>query len=173
MRRPAPRTVALPSGERVVLRAVEPADALLVVEFVAGLSPTTRYRRAFTPFRSLPPEVIRRLVEVDFERDMALIAVQRGADGREAMMGASRYVRDLEGDGAEFALTVADRWHRQGLGSRLMQALIEEARARGVDCLHGLVLRSNRPMVALARRLGFKVSAVRGDATTVEAVKEI
>jgi acetyltransferase len=95
--RPVARGIDLPKGERVTLRAMEPSDASRVVAFIAALSPTSGYRRALRPLRNVPPTVIDRLTRVDFDRDVAFIALHRGDDGRDEMVGGARYVRDTEG----------------------------------------------------------------------------
>jgi len=85
--------------------------------------------------------------------------------GGETLIGVARYVRDKNDDSAEFALVVADSWQGRGIGRRLLAKLIEAARRRGpatcwsrrrgVKRLYGDILAINRPMLELARRLGF------------------
>ena len=75
--------------------------------------------------------------------------------GPEVMMGVSRLVTTPDRQSAEFAIIVADAWHGKGLGSKLMQRLIEVARDMGVKRLRGDVLVGNHPMLALMQKLGF------------------
>jgi acetyltransferase len=74
----------------------------------------------------------------------------------------ARYVTNPDRRSCEFAIVVADAWHRKGIGHRLMQRLIEIARARGLDAMEGEVLAQNTEMLALAAALGFRVSGVAG-----------
>jgi acetyltransferase len=86
---------------------------------------------------------------------MALAATAM-LDG-ETLLGVARYVRDKDNQAAEFALVVADSWHGRGIGTRLMAKLIDAARRRGVKRLYGEILATNRPMLELARKLGFSL----------------
>jgi acetyltransferase len=71
------------------------------------------------------------------------------------VVGEARYVRD--GDGAEFALAVADGWRRRGVGKRLLEALIASARRDGLRRLDGEVLASNEAMLGFIEQAGFQV----------------
>jgi acetyltransferase len=77
---------------------------------------------------------------------------------RETLLGVARYVQNKDNQSAEFAIVVADSWHGRGIGSRLLAKLIEAARKRGLTLLYGDILAMNRPMLALATKLGFKLS---------------
>jgi acetyltransferase len=171
--RPAARDVTLADGSAVTFRAIEAGDAKREVAFIAGLSPRSGYNRAFRPLKYVAPEDIVKLTQVDFERDMAIVAVHRRTDGEEEIVGVGRYVRDDDPACAEFALTVADRCHRLGLGGLLLRALFDTARAHGIRRLHGLILRANASMLALAREEGFRLAPMRGDATVVNATKDL
>ena len=77
--------------------------------------------------------------------------------GGETLIGVARYVRNRADAAAEFALVVADSWQGRGIGRRLLAKLIEAARRRGVKRLYGEILAINRPMLELARKLGFSL----------------
>ena len=109
-------------------------------------------------------------MSVDYSRDMALAATAM-LDG-ETLLGVARYVRDKDNQAAEFALVVADSWQGRGIGSRLLAKLIEAARRRGVKRLYGDILAMNRPMLALATKLGFKLGR-HEDATITRALLDL
>jgi len=96
-------------------------------------------------------------VEADPRKHVALVALHEGE-----VVGEARYVRD--GDGAEFALAVADGWRRRGVGNRLLAALIVSARRDGLRRLDGEVLASNEAMLGFIERAGFRVRAHPEDA---------
>ena len=104
---------------------------------------------------------------MDFSRDMALAAATM-LDG-ETLLGVARYVRDRSGDAAEFAIVIADAWQGRGIGRRLLAKLIEAAGRRGVKRLYGDILATNRPMLELARKLGFELGR-HEDATITRAL---
>jgi acetyltransferase len=140
----------------VTLRPLRPHDRDIEHAFVSGLSPETRSNRLLGGAIAITPEYIERLVSVDFSRDMALAATAMLE--RETLLGVARYVQNKDNQSAEFAIVVADSWHGRGIGSRLLAKLIEAARKRGLTLLYGDILAMNRPMLALATKLGFKLS---------------
>jgi acetyltransferase len=87
-----------------------------------------------------------------------LVAVADEGAG-EIIVGGARYVRGADGDTCEFAVTISDGWRGLGLASSMLRALIRDARARGLKHMEGYVLAVNRPMLDLARGLGFEVGA--------------
>jgi acetyltransferase len=150
----------------VTLRPLRPEDRDIEHAFVSGLSPETRQNRLLGGAIAITREYIERLVSVDYSRDMALAATAM-LDG-EALIGVARYVLDTNNESAEFAIVVADAWHGRGIGRRLLAKLIDVARRRGLKRLYGDILATNRPMLELARKLGFKLGR-HEDATLTRA----
>ena len=155
--------LSLEDGTPVTIRPIRPSDLDLVRDFDAGLSPATRQER-WHAGRNLTPEELRRLTEIDHEREEALIAVAHTSSG-DREIGVARYVRDRAGDGCEFALVVADDLQRCGLGERLLRGLLRMAAARGIAVVSGVTSATNARMVALARKLGFRAARDPRDAT--------
>jgi len=151
----APVKVALRDGRSVTIRAIRADDAEGMQAAMRRLSDEARYTRFMAPLKALSPSMLERAVHPVASRDLALVAVAgEGAD--EIIVGGARTIG--AGDGScEFAVTITDGWQGAGLASKLMRALIEDARARGLERMEGYVLASNRPMLELARRLGFSV----------------
>lgn len=159
----------LADGTQIMLRPIHPGDDALEQAFICGLSRESRYNRLFSS-RALTPEEIRRLTRIDYDREMAFVAV--GGHGAQArLLGVARYHKDADAAGAEFALVVADAWQRKGVGSLLLQLLLRHARTAGIARLHGITLASNQPMQVLARKLGFVQRADALDASVRELEK--
>ena len=161
----------LPDGTAVVIRPIHPDDDALECSFINGLSSETRYNRLLSG-RRLTPDEIRRLTRIDYEREMAFIAVI--ANGRHAIaIGVARYVKDVAGRGAEFAIVVADAWQRKGVGTLLLGMLLAHATATGIEGLHGIRLATNQAMHKLARKLGFENIIDPQDATVRRVAKAL
>lgn len=160
--RPAARLERV-DGTPVTIRPIRPDDAGRELSFLEGLSRETRYQRLLSARRLLPGE-LRRLVHVDFGRDMALVATVT-IDGVEVQTGVARYVRLDDPRRAEFGIVVADAWQGRGLGERLLRALIDAAGGHELERLVGIALTENRRMLGLARRLGARLRLEPGDAT--------
>jgi len=159
----------LRDGSRVTLRPIRPEDAELEREFVEALSPQARYFRFFYQLNELSPTMLARFTQVDYDREMALVAVADVGHphGHPSFVAVARYIADPDGHGAEFAIVVADGWQKRGLGHLLMTRLIASARRRGFARMSGVVLRENVGMLALARAEGFEA---RDDADAPEQV---
>jgi len=147
-------SLRLPSGAVLKLRPIRPEDADLERAFVASMSEQSRYRRFMQHLPALTPQMLARFTQVDYDRELALIALD-GAPPAEAIAAVARYVANPDHESAEFAIAVADAWHGRGLGRAMMRELIACAKKRGFRRLVGIVLASNEPMLALCRKLGF------------------
>lgn len=146
-------------GTAVTIRPIRPSDLTLEQNFIDGLSQHTAYQRLLSA-RRLSPEEVRRFMEIDVEREFALIATIV-VGGAEREIGVARYAREGASDAAEFAIVLSDDWQHRGLGRQLLARLIDAAKERGVRRLFGTSLSVNTAMIALAQSLGFTVGADR------------
>ena len=161
---PNPETWSAPDGTPVTIRPIRAADFALEREFVDKLSSETGYQRLMST-RHLSADEITHFTDIDYEREMALIATV-AADGRERQIGVARYVREKDAPmQAEFAIVLADEWQGRGLGAKLLSSLLAVARREGVQRIVGIALSTNGGMLALARRLGFRLAPDPSSAT--------
>jgi len=138
---------------------------------VHGLSAESRYYRFVSSMTELPPAMLSRLTLIDYDREMALVAIHRtrqlNAEGEmvetERIVGVSRYITNPDKASCEFSLVVADDFNGKGLGSRLMLSIMEEARDKGLDEIEGLVLANNPGMLKLMRGLSFTIKPFPDD----------
>lgn len=149
-------------GTNVTVRPIRPEDAEIEQNFVRNLSQEAKYFRFMQTLRELTPQMLVRFTQIDYDREMALIAVI-WKDGQEVELGVARYAMNPDGRTCEFALVVADEWQRRGIGSRLMTSLMEAARHRGFETMEGEVLSDNTSMLMLVRNLGFSVQTSPDD----------
>ncbi len=156
--------LALVDGSSVPLRPMRPEDAGLESRFFARLSERSRFMRFRNQLPELPPKMLERFTQLDYDRELALVAVDP-ADGEFIAVG--RYAPNADGRTAEFALRVADAWQRRGVGRALLARLCECARAAGYEALYGHILRANRDMMDLASRMGFERDSGGGEDVTV------
>ena len=156
----------------LTVRALQPEHADLEVRFGLALSQQSRYERFLGGGVKLTPELLARLVNVDFSRDAALIATVAFGDS-ETPVGVGRYARTAGDDTAEVAVTIADAWQGCGLGRLLLERVVDAARRNGVRRLIGDVLAANARMLALARRFDFRVEPHPEGATLRRIVKDL
>jgi acetyltransferase len=147
--------VVLRNGTLVHVRPIRPEDAPLEQAFVHDLSEESRYYRFFYRLNELTLAMLARFTQVDYDRELALVALIDVATN-PAFAGVARYIANPDHGSAEFAV-VADAWQRRGVARVLMRGLIVCAKRRGFERLNGTVLRANEPMLAFVRTLGFTV----------------
>lgn len=157
------RSLRLRDGTRIRVRPIRADDRAIEQEFVRNLSADSKYFRFMSVLGELPEAMLVRFTRIDYDREMALIALAC-ENGREVEIGVARYVIDDTGSGCEFALVIADAWQHRGLGTILMLDLIAAARRRGLTSMQGMVLATNTAMLGLAHALGFSVRTDAGDA---------
>ena len=153
----------LRGGGSCVVRAVHPDDAQMLQQLVRQLSPESRFFRFASNAHELPPSMLARFTLIDYDREMALVAVVKdrsaAAGGAivetERIVGVSRYITNPDQSSCEFALLVADDFKGKGLGSRLMESIMDVARDKGLSEIEGLVLAKNSDMLDLMKNLGF------------------
>ena len=152
----------LPDGRAATLRPIAPDDFDMESAFLDGLSMEAGYNRLFST-RHPSPEEIRRWTTIDPAREVAFVVTAPDAQGSETMLAVGRAVHDDDGPDAEFALLVGDGARRQGIGSRLLAALVDASRSRSVHTLYGTTLSTNVGMLGLGHRMGFAARRDVGD----------
>lgn len=148
-----------------VLRPVQPVDALSYDAFWKKVDPDDIRRRFLAPRARFTQQDSLRLTQLDYDREMAFVAI--APDG--SLAGVSRIAADPDHRTAEYALLVRSDMQGRGLGSGLMQILIDYARADGIERLDGIVLAENSGMLRLIRRLGFVYKTSPEDPALVDS----
>jgi len=148
-------------GVRIFVRPVRPEDAPLFEELFKVLSPTSVYFRFFRPMKALPHSLLVRFTQVDYDREIALVALDEDSV-EERMLGVARVISGADKDEAEFAILVGDPWQGKGIGAALLRKCLQIAKERGIKHVFGIVLPENTQMLALGKKLGFKISRSGG-----------
>jgi acetyltransferase len=154
----------LRDGTRVAVRPIRPEDAEYEQRFFDALSERSRYQRFLNQIAHLPPNMVARFTQLDYDRELALVVL---APGGSEFIGVGRYAPNADGETAEFALTVADAWQGHGVGRALLERLCVCAREAGYSILYGHILNANQDMLSLAERLGFVQSSRDSEVVTV------
>ena len=159
-------TEKLRNGETVTIRPLCKDDIELERAFISSLSAESRHFRFLGGVGEPSQKMLEQLTDVDHDQREAFIAII-AQDGTEVEIGASRYVLDSDGKAAECAVVVADDWQKQGLGTLLLNRLIETARARSLDTLYSVESATNTRLAQVAKEMGWKVHTDPGDPTQV------
>ncbi|WP_300455449.1 bifunctional acetate--CoA ligase family protein/GNAT family N-acetyltransferase [Accumulibacter sp.] len=145
-------------GRRLLIRPIRPEDESTLGELLNSLEPEDSRMRFFDSMRNLPRARLARFTQIDYDREMALVAVERGPDGGESALGEVRAVAQPGSTFADFAIVVASAIKGKGLGRLLLQCIIDYCRDRGLRELRGETLDGNLRMQGLANSLGFQLT---------------
>ncbi len=157
----------LTDGRLLTIRPIRPEDAEAERTFVRELSPQAKRFRFMGAINELSPEMLARFTQIDYRTEMALVAIV-GKAARAEQIGVARYVINPDRQSCEFAIVVSEKVQHQGIGTRLMKALMDAARQHGLIEIEGTVLKENEPMLQLMEELGFSIEAVPEDPEVFE-----
>ncbi len=149
-------------GKNILIRPIRPEDAKIEQDFIRQLSPQSKYFRFMQALHELTPQMLVRFTQIDYDREMALIGVDQKND-EEMEVGVVRYVINPDGKSCEFAIVISDEWHHKGLAFQLMNYIMDIARDRNLVVMEGEVMSSNKEMLRLASKLGFKATTSPDD----------
>ena len=155
-------TTSLGSGTTVVIRPIQPADEPRVAAFHEALSDRSVNYRYFHPmaldFRTSHDRLIH-ICSDEGGKEMVLVAETRlPADGEPIILGIGRLSKSSEGKEAELALLVADAWQNQGLGTQLLDHLLQWAHDAGIERVLALIMTENLEMLRLVEKFGFALT---------------
>ena len=147
----------LKDDTELLIRPIRPEDAPLFLDLFNALSPQSVYFRFFSAMRSIRPDMLARFTQIDYDREMALVALHPLPDAEPRMLGVARVIVERNGRDAEFSVLVRDAWQGRGVGAELLRRCLDVARQWRLAKVWGIVLPDNRNMIALGRKLGFDV----------------
>jgi acetyltransferase len=160
----------LKDGTDVILRPIRPEDEPRELEFIKGLSRETSRFRFFQIIKDLPHDALVRFCNIDYDREMAFVAETTETDSnrmpRRIEIGVSRLVLDPNMKRGEFAVVIADKYQAKGLGTKLVDMLIEVAREKNVEAIYGVIMSENMAMIRLCEKLGFTTRRDQDDVLT-------
>ena len=151
------RAFTATTGEHYLVRPIKPADIALYPDFLAATSPTDLRLRFHTPRSHFPEPLLKRFTQIDYEREMAFIALDVTTG---AMAGVARLATDPSHVAGEFGVLVRTDLKGRGLGSRLLSLLVDYARGEKLEAIQGFVLSENTSMLKLSREQGFVPSTL-------------
>jgi acetyltransferase len=156
-----------PEGTTFTIRPIRPEDEPLMVQFHGTLSEETVYARYFTYLKlsqRTAHERLTRICFIDYDREMALVAEHHDPQtGAAEIVGVGRLSKAHGRNEAEFAILVADRWQRHGLGGELLRRLVEVGRDDGLDRIYAEMLASNAGMRRASQVAGFSLRSMPED----------
>lgn len=129
----------------------------MIQEFVRHLSSQTKHTHFQENFKELTKEMLIKLTQIDYDREMVLIATVK-INEKEMIIGMARYAATPNTDECEAIVIVADEWHSKGLATQLMNRLIQIAKDKALKKMVATIPAVNADDLAFARSLGFVIS---------------
>ena len=147
----------LRNGRKTLIRPIKPEDEPAHNEFVSKVSKEDIRFRFFGSVRELPHSEMARMTQIDYDREMAFIAVAPSLeDGHIETLGVVRTGTDPNNDEAEYAILVRSDLKGQRLGWKLLNKMIDYCRSRGTRYFTGQILRENKTMIDMVKAMGFE-----------------
>ncbi|RUV55276.1 MULTISPECIES: bifunctional acetate--CoA ligase family protein/GNAT family N-acetyltransferase [unclassified Mesorhizobium] len=157
-------------GAHYHIRPIKPADIALYPQFLARISPDDLRLRFLSPRKNFSDQMLKRLTQLDYDRDMAFVALEASTG---ALAGVSRLSCDPDHTVAEYALLVRTDLQGHGLGWELLRQIVDYAKADGIGRIEGIMLNENTKMLAMCREFGFSVGHHPSEPGLAEATLEL
>ncbi len=145
------------NGEEVLLRPIKPEDEPLWLEMFQGFSEESIRYRFFQVIRDTPHEVRVRYCNIDYDREIAIVP-ELTRDGKRRILGVGRLSIEPDGKTGELAIIVTDEFQGLGLGTKLVDHVLDIAYEMGVEKVYSLMLTDNYRARSLMQRMGFELS---------------
>ncbi|RWL84371.1 MAG: bifunctional acyl-CoA synthetase/GNAT family N-acetyltransferase [Mesorhizobium sp.] len=137
------------------IRPIMPADVALYPAFLAKISPDDLRLRFLSLRKNFPDQMLKRLTQLDYDRDIAFVALEKGTG---ALAGIGRLSCDPDHRSGEYALLVRSDLQGHGLGWDLLKQVIDYAKAERIGRIEGTILNENRKMLTMCLEFGFSIA---------------
>ncbi|MEM4200710.1 MAG: GNAT family N-acetyltransferase [Nitrososphaerales archaeon] len=144
----------LRDGRTVILRPIKPEDEPLWLEMFQSFSEESIRYRFFQIIKDTPHEVRVRYCNIDYDREIAIVA-ELNEEERKRILGVVRVSLEPDRKKGEIAFIVADPWQGLGLGTKMVDYVIEIAKEMGVESLYAIMLPDNYQAMKLTKKMGF------------------
>jgi acetyltransferase len=151
---------SLKNGQDVLLRPIKPEDEPMWLEMFQSFSEESIRYRFFQMLKDTPHEVRVRYCNIDYDREIAIVAEQT-VEGKRKILGVARLSIEPSGKGGELAFVVGDRWQNMGLGTKMVDYVLEIAKEKGVEDVFSIMLPDNYRALSLTKKMGFDIEYLK------------
>ena len=147
---------SLKNGQEVLLRPIKPEDEPMWLEMFQSFSEESVRYRFFQILKDTPHEVRVRYCNIDYDREIAIVA-ELVENGRRKILGVTRLSIEPDGKSGEMAFIVTDYWQGLGLGTKMVDYVLDIAKEKGVENVFAIMLRDNYRALSLTKKMGFNL----------------
>lgn len=146
----------LRDGRTVLLRPIKPEDEPSWLEMFQNFSEKSLRNRFFNVIKDAPHEMRVRYCNIDYDREIAIV-VEITEDMRKKIVGVVRVPIEPNGKKGEIAFIVADPWQGLGLGSKMVDHVIEICKDKKLETIYAIMMNDNHNAINLVRKMGFNI----------------
>ena len=146
----------LKNGQEVLLRPIKPEDEPMWLEMFQSLSEESIRYRFFQMLKDTPHEVRVRYCNIDYDREIALVA-EMVENGKRKILGVARLSIESDETSGEMAFLVSDYWQGLGLGTKMVDYVLDIAKEKGIDKVNAIILQDNYRALSLTKKMGFNI----------------
>jgi acetyltransferase len=146
----------LKNGQDVLLRPIRPEDEPMWLEMFQSFSEESIRYRFFQMIRDTPHEVRVRYCNIDYDREMAIVA-EITTEGKRKILGVTRLIEEPGSKTGELAFIVGDKWQDLGLGTKMVDHVLDIAEEKGIEEVYAIMLTDNYRAISLTRKMGFSL----------------
>jgi acetyltransferase len=146
----------LRNGQKVLLRPIKPEDEPMWLEMFKSFSEESIRYRFFQLLKDTPHEVRVRYCNIDYDREIAIVA-ELNEEGHKKILGVGRLSIESDGKTGELAFIIGDQWQGQGLGSKIVDFVLEIAKEMHIETVYAIMLPDNRRALNLTKKMGFNL----------------
>ena len=163
--------VRMRDGRTVLLRSIKPEDEPLWLEMFQNFSEESVRYRFFHIIKDTPHEMRVRYCNIDYDKEIGIVA-ELEEEGRRQILGVVRLIIEADGKNGEIAFIVADPWQGLGLGSKMVDHMIEICKDRGLETIYALTLPNNYRAIRLLKKRGFTIQYINDEAKATLNLKD-
>jgi acetyltransferase len=149
----------LRDGRTVMLRPIKPEDEPLWLEMFQNFSEESIRYRFFQIIKDTPHEVRVRYCNIDYDREIAIVA-ELNENGHRRILGVVRVSLEPDRKSGEIAFIIADPWQGLGLGTKMVDHVIDICKDMKIETIYGIMLPDNRRAISLLKKMGFTIKYV-------------
>ncbi|MDO8879118.1 MAG: GNAT family N-acetyltransferase, partial [Pseudolabrys sp.] len=165
---PLESTIQTAEGHTYDVRPIKPEDEPALRRFAEEVDTRDLWHSFFAPLRDRSHETAARLSQIDYGREMTLVAWEGGR-----VAGLVRSLADPDLDASESAVIIRGDLRQKGLAKQLLNALFSAIAGQGIRHAVMLFPADQAQMLAIAEDMGFSISPLAADAALLRALKDL
>ena len=151
---------SLNNGHEVLLRPIKPEDEPMWLEMFQSLSDESIRYRFFQMLKDTPHEVRVRYCNIDYDREIAIVA-ETVENGKKKLLGVGRLSFESDGKNGEISFIVSDSWQGFGLGTKMVDYVLDLAKDKGIESVYAIMLPDNYRALSLTKKMGFQIEYLK------------